>query len=502
MMKRIICLILTALMLIPFGIQAAEADFDHQMPFSDAKAGQWYYSSVKYCSVNGLLKGMSETRFGLNETVTRAMFVQSLANLEGITAEDLRDEETPFTDIKPSHWYYVAVEWARQNGIVGGMTPTTFKPNGALTRAQMARLFCQYAKYKGMDTELSADLSAFTDAQKIPDWAEEGMNYCVARELFVGDGGKLTPTANATRAQLAVVMHKFDYMNKYSQPIPDSGGADALKVQANGKNRVVVFGDSMAARLEKNPLREYLNTPVTNYGIGGEMAQAAACRQGGRAFYAMPMTIPADKTPVPITLVDDWGEDMDLGCFGDGISNRFSIAGVEGVVSYIDDQAMFTRSVAGEEVILTNRTRVVTTAMKSRRDGDILVIWGGSNNRYNAANAYKLVEVINEMIAYHPNDEYVVVGLTSLDYMPEVDGVNAVLKEAYGEHFVDLRAYLMTEQCLIDNGITPTQADYDNMAKGEIPASLLLDTIHGTETFYAVVSRMIADRINELGYLS
>lgn len=501
-MKRIICIFLTVLMFIPFAVNAAKAEFDPQMPFSDAKPGQWYYSSVKYCSVNGLLKGMSDTKYGLNETVTRAMFVQSLANLEGITTEDLSGEETPFTDIKSSHWYYTAVEWARQNGIVGGMSENTFAPNAALTRSQMARLFCQYAKYKGMNTDLAADLSAFTDASKIPDWAKEGMSYCVARELFVGDKGKLTPNSKATRAQLAVVMYKFDYMNKYSLPVPDSKDADSLLAEVNGKDRIVVFGDSMAQRLEKNPLREYLNTPVTNYGIGGEMIQAAAYRQGGRAFYAMPMTIPAEKTPVPITLVDDSGDDMDLGYFGDGISNRFSIAGVEGVVSYIDDKPMFTRNVAGEEVTITNRTRVITTAMKSRRDSDVLVIWGGSNNRYNAANAYKLVEVIKEMIAYHPNDEYVVVGLTSKDYMSEVDGVNDVLCEEFGEHFVDVRAYLMTEKCLIDNGITPTQADYDNMAKGEIPDSLLVDSIHGTSTFYAIVSRMIADSINELGYLS
>lgn len=501
-MKRIICILLTILMLIPFGINAANADYDPQVPFEDAKPGAWYYSAVKYCKINDLLNGMTDNKFGLNTTVTRAMFVQALANFEGVTSDMLKKEPTPFTDIKPDHWFYVAVEWARQQGIVGGMTETTFAPNGALTRAQMARLFCQYAKFKNIDTNKTADLGKFTDADKVPTWAKEGMEYCVAEGLFVGDAGKLTPSAKATRSQLAVVLYKFDYQNKYNHPIPDTKDADALLVQANGKDRVVVFGDSMAQRLEKNPLRDYLKTPVTNYGIGGEMAQAMARRQGSMAFYAMPMTIPADKTPVPITLVDDAGDDMDLGVFGDGISNRFNIAGVEGVVSYIDDKPVFTRSSAGEEVVLTNRTRVITTAMKTRRDSDILVIWGGSNNRYNAANAYKLVDIIEDMVAYHGNEEYIVVGLTSKDYMAEVDGVNEALKEAFGEHFVDVRAYLMTEQCLIDNGITPTQADYDNMAKGEIPASLLVDSIHGTATFYDIVSKMIANRIEELGYLS
>ncbi len=508
-MKRIICILLTILMLIPFGISAAKADYDPQMPFSDAKAGQWYYSSVKYCSLNGLLNGMSETKFGLNTTVSRAMFVQALANFEGVTADMLKKEPTPFTDVKSTHWFYVAVEWARQQGIVGGMSETKFAPNGPLTRAQMARLFCQYAKYKGMSTDKSADLGVFSDADKVPQWAREGMEYCVAQGLFVGDAGKLTPTSKATRAQLAVVLYKFDYQNKYGHQIPNSTAADSLLVEADSKDRVIIFGDSMAQRLEKKPLVDYVNeksevgmVSVRNFGIGGEMAEAMARRQGSLAFYATPMTIPADTTPVPVTFVDDRGDDMDLGVFGDGFSNEFIIAGVEGKVAYIDGRAMFTRNKAGEAVEVTNLIRVITPAMQERRENDILVIWGGSNNHYNSETAYKLVDHINSMIAYHPNDEYIIVGLTSKSYMEEVDGINDVLREAFGEHFVDVRAYLMTEQCLIDNGITPTQADYDNMAMGEIPASLLSDSIHGTATFYDIVSKMIADRIEELGYLS
>ena len=276
-----------------------------------------------------------------------------------------------------------------------------------------------------------------------------------------------------------------------------------MLVEADSKDRVVIFGDSMAQRLEKDPLRsKYLKIPVQNFGIGGEMAEAGAFRQGSIPIYAEPMTIPADKTPVPVTLVTDNGDKKDLGVFGDGVSNEFIIAGVTGKVSYIDDKAMFTRNTEGEAVEVTNLTRVITPAMQDRRENDILVIWSGSNNRYSASNAYKLVNTINEMIKYHPTDEYVIVGLTSKDYMPDVDGVNDVLREAYGEHFVDVRAYLMTEQCLIDNGITPTAADYANLEKGEIPASLLADSIHGTATFYDIVSKMIAERIEELGYLS
>ncbi len=502
-MKKIICILLTILMLMPMGINAATAEYDPAVPFTDTKAGVWYYSAVKYCKTKGLLNGMTDTAFGLNTTVSRAMFVQALANFEGVTRDMLKKEPTPFTDIKPDHWFYVAVEWARQQGIVGGMTETTFEPNGALTRSQMARLFCQYAKFKGLDTGKSADLSAFSDAAKVQSWAKEGMEYCVATGLFVGDGGKLDPNAKATRSQLAVVLYKFDYQNKYNHPIPDSTDADACLVEADTKDRVIIFGDSMAQRLERDPLRsKYLKIPVQNYGIGGEMAEAGGFRQGSIAIYAEPVTIPADSTPVQITLVTDEGHKKDLGYFGDGVSNEFVIAGVKGKVTYEDGKAYFTRNTEGEAVEVKTRTRIITPAMQDRRENDILVIWTGSNNRYNAANAYKLVDTINEMIKYHPSDEYVIVGLTSLDYMPEVDGVNEVLREAYGEHFLDLRAYLMTEQCLLDNGITPTEADYANLEKGEIPASLLADTIHGTATFYDIVSKMIADRINELGYLS
>lgn len=502
-MKKFISILLTVLMLIPFGINAANSEYDPQVPFADAKPGAWYYSAVKYCKINGLLNGMTEDNYGLNTTVSRAMFVQALANFEGVNKDDLTGEASPFTDVKENHWFYVAVEWARQQGIVGGMTETTFAPNGALTRSQMARLFCQYAKYKGLDTDKTADLSVFSDASKVQAWAKEGMEYCVATGLFVGDGGKLDPNAKATRAQLAVVLYKFDYQNKFGHAIPDSTDADACLVEADTKDRVIIFGDSMAQRLERDPLRsKYLKIPVQNYGIGGEMAEAGGFRQGSIAIYAEPMTIPADKNPVKLTLVTDNGDTKDLGHFGDGVSNEFIIAGVKGKVTHGDGGSYFTRNVAGEAVEVKTRTRIITPAMQDRRENDILVIWTGSNNRYNSESAYKLVDTINEMIKYHPNDEYIIVGLTSKDYMYDVDGVNDVLREAYGEHFVDVRAYLMTEQCLIDNGITPTSADYANLEKGEIPASLLADTIHGTATFYDIVSKMIAEHVKELGYLS
>lgn len=504
-MKKITVIILSVLMLMPVLAFAASNDFDPEMPFSDAKSGAWYYSSVKYCAKNDLLKGMTPDCFGIKTTVSRAMFVQALANMEGVTAEDLRVEATPFTDIKPGNWYYTAVEWARQNGIVGGMTATSFAPNGDLTRSQMARLFCQYAKYKGMETDITADLSVFADEGKIQSWAKEGMSYCVALELFVGDKGNLNPNAKATREQLAVVMHKFDYRVKYNSTIPNSAEADALMVKADTSDRIVCWGDSLtvAANLDSYPeqLQQRYGIRCANYGVGGETAQAIAMRQGAIPFYVEPFSIP-ESGSVAIEIVDDRGKGTAIGVFGIEGVNAATIAGVKGNIAYIDDVLTFTRIGRGEAVEVTERTRVITMAMQNRRENDIIIIWSGSNNGYSSSGVQELIDIQEDMIAYSGSEKYIIIGLTSLDYMSDIDGVNRIMKEYWGDRYVDLREYMVTEQCLIDHGITPTETDIADIARGEIPASLRQDTIHGNQIFYDIVADMVAEKIDELGYLS
>ena len=142
--------------------------------------------------------------------VSREQFVQTLANMEGINKEDYLGKDTPFTDVKKGAWYEAAVEWARQTGIVAGLSETVFGIGKPVTREQMARLLREYAVYKGKTLKETEDLSAFVDAGRISSWAIDGFRYCVASGIFKGNAkNELNPRGNATRAELATMIVRF-----------------------------------------------------------------------------------------------------------------------------------------------------------------------------------------------------------------------------------------------------------------------------------------------------
>lgn len=509
-MKKIISLLLILTMLVPMSIFAVETE---EIPFTDVKQSHWWYDAIAYCYEKGLLKGMSETEFGPTVTLTRAMFVQALASFEGVSSDDLRDEVSTFTDVKESHWFYTAVEWARQNGIVGGMTDTTFSPNGALTRAQMARLFHQYALYKNMSVDTDADVSSFDDADKIPAWALDGMKYCVGAELFVGSDNKLTPNATATRAQLATVMMKFHALEPATPEY---------------KGRIVCWGDSVTQGIFTGfedvaevpyPERvgEILGVESLNYGIGGEVGQQIACRQGGIPFYvyaseSMPFIIPADRTPVEIELVlDEEGNPAEIGNnYIYSAVNPMRVGGVLGELSKVEDSNIyhFTRLEEGEEVTLTELARVETHGMMDSREDDITVLWICHNDLYSEKGLPELLDTLDAMIAACPSDEYVVLGLMGERYVRAYAELNAGIKAhleelGVGEKFLDVRSYLADPIHLKNLGITPTERDLYFMSNGWIPASLqAADELHLNQQGYDLLAQYVADKIVDLGYLT
>ncbi|MBE6574259.1 MAG: hypothetical protein E7652_07690 [Ruminococcaceae bacterium] len=489
------------------GYLEPKADFDPEMPFTDAVAGQWYYSSVKYCANNGLMNGTGANSFNPKGGVTREMFVQTLANIEGIDASLYKDK-TAFDDVKAGQWYSAAIEWARANKIVNGISEVKFGLGQSVTREQMATMFRRYVEYKGGDITASADLSSFKDSAKISEWAKDGVAFAVAVGLFKGDNkGNFNPQGKATRMELATVLHRYHYKSVYGIEAPDSNAADSLLVEAESAQRIVCFGDSLTVASGHTSfpalLQKRFNVRAQNYGVGGEGSGTIARRQGAIPFYAPPVTIPADTTPVPMQMIDGEGDEIDISYFGVAGLNPVTIGGVEG--NYYYDQAKedfyFKRTQAGEEVTISTPTRVITSAMKNRRENDILVLFIGSNNHYSSKNTDELIAIQEQMIKYSGSKKFIIVGLTSKDYMSEVDEVNAILKERWGKNFVDLREYMMTEECLTDNGITPTEQDLIDLANGEIPSSLRTDTIHGNQTFYNIIADMVGDRMEALHYI-
>ena len=210
------------------------------IPFEDVKKDYWFYEAVEFCYANGIINGMNEYTFGFSGQLTRAQFVTMLANLEGVDVSTYTVDK--FTDVKSNHWYYGAIAWAFSEGIVSGMTDTTFQPNGVLTRAQLAVVMNNYMKEK-YEVEVKADaLDTFTDKPKSEYWYYGAMKFAVSAGLLSGNSdGTLAATGNVTRAQAAVIFKSFmeiyyygDCEHEFSEPDCDDPATCAKCGLVNG----------------------------------------------------------------------------------------------------------------------------------------------------------------------------------------------------------------------------------------------------------------------------
>ena len=165
--------------------------------------------SVDFVFNNGLMNGMTETTFAPNEAMSRAMLVTVLWRAEGSPAPA---GTTPFTDLK-AKWYKDAVAWAYENEIVKGMTATTFDPNAPLSREQIAAIMYRYSEYRGADVSGRASLDGFPDGAKTHNYAKDAMSWAVYEGLIsgtkAGDKVLLDPRGNATRAQVATILMRY-----------------------------------------------------------------------------------------------------------------------------------------------------------------------------------------------------------------------------------------------------------------------------------------------------
>ena len=183
----------------------------HQLPFTDVASGAWYEQAVRYAYLNGIMAGTSGTAFQPNGTLSRAMAVQILYNLEGqpdISGENLG---YPYSDVDASQWYGDAVYWARITGVAEGDGDGTFRPTDSVTRQEFAQMLYNYAKYKDYDLSAQGDFSTFPDSGNIAGWAETAMSWANGEGLINGhENGLIDPTGTATRAQAASILTRFD----------------------------------------------------------------------------------------------------------------------------------------------------------------------------------------------------------------------------------------------------------------------------------------------------
>lgn len=174
-------------------------------PFIDVKGGDWYYDAVEYTVEKGLLSGMSTNIFAPDTELSRAMVVQILYSMEGKPAVT---GTSPFADVAEDAWYADAVKWAASQGIVDGVGDGRFAPEAQVTREQLALILFGYA---GSPDAPAQDLTGFADAGQVSAWSADALRWAVGSNIISGKTGNvLNAQGTATRAEVAQMIMKFD----------------------------------------------------------------------------------------------------------------------------------------------------------------------------------------------------------------------------------------------------------------------------------------------------
>ena len=177
------------------------------LPFADVSGSDWFYNDVRYVYEKGIMDGTGADRFSPNAPLTRAMIVTILYRMAGSPSVS---GSSDFTDVAAGKWFAKAVAWAAANGVVNGYGSGLFGPNDPVTREQLAAILYRYAVYGGMTAvTLEENLGGFADTAQLSAYAIQAMNWAVGQGLINGSGSNLVPKAQATRAQVAAIIHRY-----------------------------------------------------------------------------------------------------------------------------------------------------------------------------------------------------------------------------------------------------------------------------------------------------
>ena len=179
---------------------------EYSSDFSDVNLRKWFYNEVNTALENGWFKGLTATKFGPDDGMTRAMLVQVLYRMSGSKAASTAQ----FTDVADGKWYAEAIAWASENGIVNGFTDGRLQPDTLITRQQLAAILYRYDTYRGHTPQGSAALDGYADAASVESWAAEAMSWANGNGLVTGvTPTTLVPNGTATRAQVAVILSRY-----------------------------------------------------------------------------------------------------------------------------------------------------------------------------------------------------------------------------------------------------------------------------------------------------
>lgn len=178
--------------------------------FTDVAKTDWFYQDVRFVWEKDLMTGTSAATFAPNASATRAQLAAVFYRMAGSPKTEGGNSFIDLAHGADTVWYYDAVTWAEQNGIMSGYDNGTFAPDAPVTREQLAAIFCRYARYKGYDTAAAGNLDRFLDGAEISPWARENLSWAVGVGLMNGtEENQLSPQGTATRAQIAAMLHRF-----------------------------------------------------------------------------------------------------------------------------------------------------------------------------------------------------------------------------------------------------------------------------------------------------
>lgn len=269
--------------------------------------------------------------------------------------------------------------------------------------------------------------------------------------------------------------------------------------------RIICWGDSLTDSLDDRTaypdiLRELSGCEVINYGVDSENTAMIAMREGGLRVNVRATVIPSEPDLIPVFLRTENDGHVFYLNNGDGGVNPCMIGPIEGDLEKLNGSYYFRRRKRGERYVVDDGTQFITHAMNDKREDDVLVIFAGTNDLPDRKGADNIIKLERAMLEYAGCDRYIIIGLTYAGAIPEIDAVNEAMEEEFGDHFVDIRKYLLNYG-IEDAGVIMTPKDTEDIKKGEIPASLRRDYVHGNRHYHRLLGEQVYRRMVYLGYL-
>lgn len=282
------------------------------------------------------------------------------------------------------------------------------------------------------------------------------------------------------------------------------GPVEAKSAAPDMNPRIVCWGDSLTVSTDGQSafpdiLRKLSGCEVVNYGVESETTSMIAMRAGGIRVNVKATVIPADVTLIPVFLRTENDGNVFFLDNGDAGVNPCVISGIEGELQKLNGSYYFQRNKKGVRLAVDEGTQFKTHGMVDARWGDVLVIFAGTNDLPTERSVENIISLEKKIIEAAKCDKYIIVGLTYAGGIPEIDKVNEAMAKAFGDHFVDIRQYMLTYG-LADAGITPTAKDKEDIQKGEIPDSLRSDYVHGNKHYQRLLGEQVYRRMQYLGY--